>query len=618
MAAYDVVIVGSGFAGSFMAYQLGMQGKKVLILEAGPGITKNREDYMENFYLNTFKAPESPYPPNANALNPGRTNAPRPTIPELVLAWDNTTKSINPEKSYLTYAPGSGSLPFASTYEKVSGGTGNHWMGTSLRMLPNDLKTQTLYNVGRDWPPNYYDALEVHYGTAEAFIGVSGDKAQEEAIGIPFPPGYQYPMPGIPRSLVDQTFAAKVDGPPLTNESYAINRTFVTQTPAGRNSVPYDNRRVCHGNTNCTPICPIQAKYDATFGLNKALSTGNVDIIYKAVVDKVYVSSNVVTGLHYVTYDDISVPAQGGKTGEGTVVGTLYVLAAHAIENAKILLSSPWNGTTVANSSDQVGRNLMDHPCYLAWGMTPGPIYGYRGPISTAGIESLRDGNFRSQRASWRIEIGNEGWNWPTADPYTTGQDLIYGTNNGGLNPNKQIMSNTAYWTYANQQFTRQVRVAFLVEQPADPNNRVQLSTQYKDNLGIPRPLVTYNLSNYVRYGFQQARAATQQIMSRLGATEHTTTNPNTGTYFTFNGQGYNYAGAGHVCGTHVMGTNPGNSVVDRNQRSWDHDNLYLVGCGSMPSIGAENPTLTMMAMASITVDAILGRLGGGAPRRQH
>ena len=43
--------------------------------------------------------------------------------------------------------------------------------------------------------------------------------------------------------------------------------------------------------------------------------------------------------------------------------------------------------------------------------------------------------------------------------------------------------------------------------------------------------------------------------------------------------------------------------------RTWDHPNLYLAGCGSMPSVGTQNPTLTMLALACRTVDDILPRL---------
>jgi len=61
--------------------------------------------------------------------------------------------------------------------------------------------------------------------------------------------------------------------------------------------------------------------------------------------------------------------------------------------------------------------------------------------------------------------------------------------------------------------------------------------------------------------------------------------------------QGYAIRGGNHLAGTHIMGTTKTNSVVDKNQRSWDHENLYLVGGGSMPTIGTANVTLTLAAM---------------------
>ncbi len=596
---YDVIIVGSGFAGSYLAYQLGMAKKKVLIVEAGP-THRSREDYMENFFLNTFKAPESPYPPNALALNPAKTNVPRPTIPELVIGLPDQTKS------YLTYTPGS--LPFASTYERIGGGTGNHWMGTCLRYSTNDLKLKTLYGHGLDWPLTVTD-LNPGYAQAEAFIGVSADANAQRVIDPSFPPVYDYPMPALPISRVDQIFTTKVTGTPLTNESYAINQTIVTQTPAGRNSRPYQGRRACHGNTNCTPICPIQAKFDTTYAIQRALDTGYVDIMYKTVVDYVTVdtATSRINGVHYLTYNDITVPAASGATGSGTLTAKQYVLAAHAIENAKILLNSARvTGVNVANSSGLVGCNLMDHPTYLAWGLMPEgqQAYGYRGPLSTAGIESLRDGPFRSNRAAWRIEIGNEGWNWPTTDPYTSGLDYVYGTNNGGLNPSLAKLTNRSYWTKLNNLLTRQFRVAFLVEQDPESTNRVKLHPSLTDNLGIPRPLLTYNLSDYTKAGFAAARTATTTMMQRLGATEYTVTNSGL-TSFTYQGQNYNYNGAGHVVGTHIMGTAQGNSVVTRHQQSWDHANLWLVGCGSFPTVSTQNPTLTLMALTYMTAEAI-------------
>ena len=89
----------------------------------------------------------------------------------------------------------------------------------------------------------------------------------------------------------------------------------------------------------------------------------------------------------------------------------IYVIAANGIETPRLLLMSRnqiANG--IANSSGMVGRNLMDHPEYLSWGLLPDPVFPYRGPLVTSAIGDLCDGAFRSQRAAFRISLGNEAW----------------------------------------------------------------------------------------------------------------------------------------------------------------------------------------------------------------
>ncbi len=609
-SGYDVVIIGSGFAGANLAYTLGSAGKRVLVIEAGPGLERSREDYMENFFLNIYKSPSSPYPPNDNSaymsgVSPANINVPRATIQDLDF-WTNHAKT------YLTYS--TSSKAFASTYERLAGGTGNHWMGTCLRMTDDDFKVHSRYGHGLDWPWSYAE-LQTYYEKAEYQIGVSADVSEQEKIGTEFQSGYSYPMRGIPLSISDKFIAEKVNGEPLTKEQYNPGaQTLVTATPAGRNSESYQGRRVCHGNTNCTPICPIQAKYDPQITLGLALDTGNVELVSKSVVDQLVLEPNGTGEVQYANileYESTDVPATGGVTGQSKAYGTIFVLACNAIENAKLLLNCTEN---VANSSGLVGKNLMDHPVYLAWGMLPSAndeqMFGYRGPISTGGIETLRTGPFRSNRAAWRIELGNAGWNWPAGDPYATGQDYIYGTDKGGLNPHANILGNTNYVKIQNNFLTRQFRIGFLVEQDAQTTNTVKLSSTYKDNLGIPRPEITYNLSDYTKNGFWYAAIAAQTFMTRLGAANYTSVDNTKGTYFEYNGTGYNYSGAGHICGTHIMGTTSSNSVVDRFQKSWDNKNLYLVGCGSMPSIGTENPTLTMTAMTFVSAEQIVKDLG--------
>ncbi|WP_044559327.1 GMC family oxidoreductase [Azospirillum sp. B4] len=598
--AYDVVIVGSGISGAMMAKQLGEAGKKVLILEAGAPLPVNIDGYLHTFFQSPAKVPESPYIPNLfsdaatfTLANPTLLNAPRPTVLTLSAdSWQNQSQS---------YLDQQGPTAFASTYERTNAGTARHWLGTTLRHVPHDFAMRSTYGVEIDWPLTYAD-LEDWYGQAEAEIGVSANVADQAYLGITFPAGYEYPMPALPNTLVDQYVAAAVDGKQLDGATLTV-----TTTPAGRNSRPYQNRRACGGNTNCIPICPIQAKYDPSVTLNAALQTGNVTIQYQTVAVSVDLAGDDtnIGGISWVQYDG----PDGGVVGRGTATGTIYVLAAHAIETPKLLLMSTNGGKTpngIANSSDQVGRNLMDHPLYLAWGLASKQVFPYRGPLSTSGIESLRDGAFREDRAAFRIEIGNEGWNFPGGDPYTSLLAEVLGDDESQIGT-----AGAALVATLNGRYTRQFRMAFLVEQTPDPENRVTLSPTWKDKLGLPRPQIHYQLSDYTKAGFAAARQTADQLFAWMGAEQVTDKNPAAGpTTFSYEGQDYIYYGAGHVVGTCRMGGDAATSVVDANLRTWDHPNLYILGSSVFPTIATANPTLTIAALALRAAATVLTQLG--------
>ena len=57
--------------------------------------------------------------------------------------------------------------------------------------------------------------------------------------------------------------------------------------------------------------------------------------------------------------------------------------------------------------------------------------------------------------------------------------------------------------------------------------------------------------------------------------------------------------------GTYRMGTDPKRSVVTPDQRTHDHDNLFLLGSGVFPTSASSNPTLTIAALALRAVAAI-------------
>lgn len=625
----DVVIVGAGIAGALVAWKLGSQGVKVIVLESGPG---NQDLAQRQGYVDQFKSSGAPYPLRPAALKnydffTNTTNyyqeqpTTRPAQGPLGADTSEITEPFSEYDIISTEVIKNGDW-FQSNYERQIGGATWHWLGTSLRLLPNDFQLKTVYNptvpgstlTAFDWPISY-DDIEPWYGLAEQTIGVSGPDTGEDYLGITR--SSPYPMPGIPQSYLDQQVITAIQGQTFsdgwTKQNYPL---LVSPTPQARNSAPgYGGRPQCQGSTSCIPICPIQAKYDATQHIQLARQTSNVEFRVQSVAYQVVPDTTdpnlPITKILYKTWQ---ADANGNiNSTPGQVTGKIFVLAAHAIENAKLLLNSPCGTITVANQSDQVGRNLADHPVSLVYALTDQPVYGYRGPLSTSGVESLRDGPFRSQRGAFRLEIGNDGWSWPISDPYTTPQTLvgnrIYGT---------QLAQAVA------DKLSRQIRIGGLTEQLPNPDFRVQLSSMM-DALGIPMPQLTYGIDPYGRRALSAAVAASVQIFKSMIKNpvvqwnyeefddvfgyivedQARTTDQGTPNIFIREG----WAGAGHCMGTHRMGAKGTPSVVDGTQLTHGHPNLFLLGSGNWPSYATGNPTLTISALALWAADTIRKQL---------
>src|SRR5690242_18408797 len=152
-------------------------------------------------------------------------------------------------------------------------------------------------------------------------------------------------MPGIPLSHGDKFLNAKLREHPIVvqfPESEPVTLS-VTPIPAARNSEPFDRRRACAGNTNCIPICPIQAKYDPTITLRDALDTGNVKILYRAVAYNIALKDETMSTAHnevrhidFIHYErDV-----GGASMRARATAKCFVLAANAIETPRLMLMS--------------------------------------------------------------------------------------------------------------------------------------------------------------------------------------------------------------------------------------------------------------------------------------
>jgi choline dehydrogenase-like flavoprotein len=587
---YDVVVVGAGVNGALIAKHLTHARLRVLVLEAGPSTAQTFDGYthhLDHFYSASGKGPESAWPPSANAPQPDTKD---------VRAGDGYFVQKGPDK-------------YASSYSRLLGGSTLHWLGVSLRMLPEDFELRSRYGVGRDWPLGYAD-LEPYYRSAEWELGVSADVADQAHLGIEFPDGYDYPMRRIPPSYSDQVLAAAVDGMQVTVNGESVELK-VRSYPAARNSIPRDGYRLagtvdrrleaqvlgqrCAGNTACTPICPIQAKYHAGKTLAQA-ERSYLNVRAQAVASKILVDpvSGAVQGIEYQRYEDPDSP----RHTVHVATGRAYVLAAHAVENAKLMLASGL-GPNKANGN-LVGQGLMDHPALYAWGLSPVPVGAFRGPLSTSGIEELRGGAFRAGHAAFRFDIGNDGWRATTGAPDTTTKDAV----------TKERLFGTALRDHLRTALSRQVRFSIAVEQLWSQANTVTIDPRYTDPLGNPRPVISYHVGDYTLAGMAAATDVYRQVFARAGIQD--CSDPANSSWFpaaAYQGTTFHYHGMGHFAGTHVMGRSSQDSVVDTDQRSWEHRNLYLVGSGSFPSMGTSNPTLTMAALTLRTAEQMLVEL---------
>jgi choline dehydrogenase-like flavoprotein len=595
---YDVVIVGGGMGGSIIADQLSLDGQRVLILEAGPGKDlelAGYESYLSRFFGAITKDNQSPYAFNPNARMPRSTDV-MPVKPD------------TPEDDY--YLVQTGPYSTDSTYTRVLGGTTMHWEAKALRMLPEDFSLSTLYGRGLNWPVSY-DDLEPYYRQSERELGVSAEVEDQAYLGMHFPDGYVFPMHRMPLSYLDQVVAKGVDGMEvdLYGERYGLR---VRSFPQARNGVPnaaYDGGNGyspvgavstsqvregerCQGNTNCVPLCPVQAKYHAGKTLAKALSRGNVDIVTQAVASEVHIdpATGRVTGITYKKYADSRSPRHTTHTADGT----LYVLSANAIENARLMLASD-----LPSTSGLMGRNLMDHAYLLSWALLPEVAGTMRGTICTGGISDLRGGRFRRHQAGFAADIHNDGWGWATGSPYS---DLLAIVDRQGKF-GKDLRTTLA------DQISRQLLLAFMIEVLPEPGNRVTVSRDYKDALGNMKPVVSYQIPDYTKEGVVYARQFARDVFDRLGAEDCTVYRPDDPGRISYKGEDYAIRGGNHLAGTHIMGTAKSTSVVDHTQRSWDHENLYLVGGGSMPSVATSNISLTLAALAFRSARYIIKQL---------
>lgn len=575
---YDVIVVGSGVAGALTAWKLSQLGDyKILILEAGENGITDGQRLQFHHTMDTQGHRGTPFAPYLDLESRKFAPAPENSQRELDKQKQDRDQQFQYDTLYQYYDYSDASADaFKASYNRMVGGSTWSWRGNCPRFIPSDFRLHSTFGVGRDWPLDYNE-LEPWYCQAEWELGVSGHHHEFDGLYG----GYRsqpFPMPGVPLSYSDEQVKKKIDGKKARG-----TQVHVVTTPQARNTTVFDSRPACEGHSNCIPLCPIQAKYDATIHLRRALQSGHVELRTAAVVTRLEKGKDGrVKNVYYKDWksDDVM--------KERCVHGDIVVLAAHAIETPKILLMS--NG--LANSSGQVGRNLTDHVQFELIATFPDPLFPFRGPQSIASIEDFRDGEFRSQRSAFRMTIGNDGWG-RTGSPATVIATLL-DTNR----PDKGLYGSKLPGAVANE-IPRMLRLSFSTEMLPEATNRIELSDK-TDALGIPRPKFTFDIGAYAKGGLKEGFDTATELFHVMGAT----ISPKAKKLIENNGK-YNWNTAAHIMCTTIMGDDPKDSVVDRWGRTHDVPNLWIVGSSVFTTSATANPTLTLAALALRTAAAI-------------
>jgi len=329
MSESTVAIVGSGVAGSILAYLLTDFGVDVDVFEKGP-------DY--------------PYPHELQCAE------------QVLYLHDNPAYRLGPDLKGHTH-----SGPYRWNIEKerimTIGGSCTRWEGLTVRMTPRDFRRRSLYAYGDDWPITYED-LEPYYCRAEALLGVSGTDDDN-----PFAPPRSQPYPLGPFEL---SYDDRILGERLKEHGIVLHTT-----PQARTSAAYEDRPACINIATCT-FCPIGARYSPNYHLGKAVEAGLCKVRSNTSVRRILTdASGRARALIYQQNDEKTEQEHAAK---------VIVVAGGAIESARLLLLSKdgRHPDGIGNRGGHVGRHLLFHHVwrggmYYEEALYPGRFGGWTG-----------------------------------------------------------------------------------------------------------------------------------------------------------------------------------------------------------------------------------------------
>lgn len=427
---------------------------------------------------------------------------------------------------------------------KTVGGSTTHWAGASLRFQEHEFRTRTEY--GEVKGANLMD-WPITLKDLEPWY----DKA-EFKMGVTRTNG----IPGLPGNnnfKVMHAGAKKLGYKKVHTGNMAIN------------SQPRDGRSSCIQLGFCFQGCKSGAKWSTLYTeIPKAEATGNLDLRPESHV--VRIEHDAKGKVNAVVYRDAAGKEQRQKA-------RIVCVAGNSIETPRLLLlsASSMFKDGLANSSGQVGRNYMRHMTGSVYAMFKDPVHMYRG-TTMAGIIQDEAGNNtkRGFVGGYEMETLSLGLPFFAAflNPGAWGADFA------------EYMENYAH-----------VAGMWLVgEDMPRETNRITLNDKVKDKWGNAVANVHFddheNDIKMREHAFKQG----QEVYAAAGAIKSFKTPPYPST---------------HNLGTCRMGKSAKTSVVNANGQTHDISNLFISDGSQFTTGAAENPTLTIVALAIRQADYI-------------
>jgi choline dehydrogenase-like flavoprotein len=431
---------------------------------------------------------------------------------------------------------------------KSVGGSTVHFAMVSLRFRPEWFKARSLLGYGADWPVDWRTMWH-YYGEVEQALKISGP--------VHYPWGPKRPR--YPYRAHELNAAATV----LAKGAEAMGIAWAP-TPLATVSAPRGQSPPCVYRGFCVSGCSTNAKQSALIvWIPRAIKAG-AEIRDLAMVGRIDTDpiSGLATGVHY---------CREGRWRFQRAKNV--VVAGYAIETPRLLLNSasPHYPQGLANNSGLVGKNLMVQLNQAVYGTMDQEVRWYKGPPSLALTEHW---NYADDGQDF---FG--GYCYMSQGPLpAVWSDVVAGTRKLWGEPLRREM----------EKYNHQVGLKMVGEVLPSEHNRVTLADE-KDRFGLPIARVTFSYGDNEKKMIAHALGFMRQSLEATGVGNIWEQTNDTC----------------HLNGTARMGSDPRDSVVNADCRSWEIRNLWICDGSVFPTVGGVNPSLTIQAIASRTADRI-------------